>query len=335
MNRQPGQALRILFYAFVALLLTTLALSVSGCAKKEPLQGAVITRVQGAVQVQSAGGSARPIAESDLYTQAALLMPGAILFVGRESRADLAFTTGLSLSVTECSRLTLDTARIVLDKGYSRVEIKLEQGGVFTRSPRLDRNSHYSITTPTTVASVRGTEFMVRQGGGCNFPERPESATLVREGAVGVRSAAGGPEQNLNAGQKATVSGGTLAVTNLASEEQTELAALSESLAGLTDEGQKRIEELLRDFQANSALYKEAQAEEARGGATQTPAPAGETPAPATLPQSNSSRPAPASAPAAQPTPAESSPTPAPTPAPAGKPEEDNVRDGADSAPML
>jgi hypothetical protein len=329
MNRQPRQGLRILFYAFVALLLTTFALSLSGCAKKEPLQGAVITKVAGQVTVLTANGERRAIKESDLYTQAALLLPGVSLTVDRGARADLAFTTGLTLSVTECSRLTLDTARIVLDKGYSRVEIKLEQGGVFTRSPRLERNSHYSITTPTTVASVRGTEFLVNQGGGCNFPDRPESATLVREGAVGVRGATGGAEQNLSAGQKANVSGANVAVTNLTPTEESQLAQLSESLVGLTEEGRKRIEELLRDVEVNSLLYKEALAEEARGG-VQAPVPAERTPAPATAPQSNAGQPAPTSSPAAEPAPTES----APAPAPASKPEE-KVGEGADSAPML
>lgn len=330
MNRQPRQGLRILFYAFVALLLTTLALSLGGCAKKEPLQGAVITKVAGQVTVLLANGERRAIKESDLYTQAALLLPGVSLTVDRGSRADLAFTTGLTLSVTECSRLTLEAARIVLDKGYSRVAIQLQQGGVFTRSPRLERNSHYSITTPTTVASVRGTEFLVNQGGGCNFPDRPESATLVREGAVGVRSAAGGAETSVAAGQKANLSGAGLAVSNLTPAEATQLKQLSESLAGLTEEGRKRIEELLRDVEANSALYQEALAEEARGGVLDTPAPG--TPSATPAPRSGDTPAAPAPAPVAEPTPAPAAPSPAPAPAP--KPEE-KIGEGADSAPML
>ncbi len=331
MNRQPWHRLRILlFYIVTSLLIAALALAAGACAKKEPLQGAVITKVAGQVTVLLANGERRAIKESDLYTQAALLLPGVSLAVDRGARADLAFTTGLTLSVTECSRLTLEAARIVLDKGYSRVEIQLQQGGVFTRSPRLERNSHYSITTPTAVASVRGTEFLVNQGGGCNFPDRPESATLVREGAVGVRSAAGGEEQNLSAGQKANISGANVAVANLAPVEATQLAQLSESLVGLTEEGRKRIEELVRDVEANSALYQEALAEEARGGVVETPAPG--TPSTTPAPRSGDTPAAPAPAPVAEPTPAPAAPSPAPAPAP--KPEE-KVGEGADSAPML
>src|SRR5689334_17730384 len=96
--------------------LAVLALGAAGalqCGKTSDLQGAVVTAAKGSVTTADESGKQRAFTNADLYTKAGLLTPGMSLWTGPESSADLQFATGLVMRVSACSKMKLETARIV------------------------------------------------------------------------------------------------------------------------------------------------------------------------------------------------------------------------------
>ncbi len=101
----------------------------------------------------------------------------------------------------------------------SNPSVKVESGSTWHKFTKLTGVEGYDVETPTTVATVRGTEFEVDY-----FPELDESQILVGEGTVDV--SADGEKQQVSADEKITRSAkNKLQKSKLTPEEKAKVQA--------------------------------------------------------------------------------------------------------------
>ncbi len=157
------------------LLLLALAAPASGA---EPERIGTASIVLGKVQVRHAGAE-----------KWGRLQPGEALFLGdrirtaASSSARLKLNDGSSMSMAAASELELNEF-VYKPQGERRSFFKLWSGKVKAAvSKYLAGRNKFELGTPTAVAGVRGTEFVVETG-----PEGEGSTVTVLEGSVDVRS---------------------------------------------------------------------------------------------------------------------------------------------------
>ncbi len=246
-----------------ALTATILVLTVCG-KKKTDLQGAVITSVKGVVSVSDAvsgrtnAAAERTVTAAHLYTRAGLLTPGMTLWTGPDAQADIQFRSGMVMRITGCSKVKLETARIVVDSGFSQVTVNLESGAVFARNEKLQNKSSFSVITPTAVASVRGTEFLVRDGSYCAGGPSGRTETIVQDGSVEVSDPGGTKAQTVAAGGKATMDPRGITLAAMSEADKKEIGAAGRDIQPVTEEGRSRLESVVAAFEENTDRFKEA-----------------------------------------------------------------------------
>ena len=163
--------------------------------RTEPAQG-LVANFRGPVTIGWRGLPAAP-AVGDPVGEGAVIVTGPNAFV-RISLPDGSF-----VSLPSNSRVRVDRLRTVLLTGATDQSFRLDAGRSETRAAPVGPGGGHEVTTPVSVAAVRGTEFRSAW-----FPDTAAAATSVVEGAVGVRSDAG--EAVAGAGEGVAVSGGAL-----------------------------------------------------------------------------------------------------------------------------
>ncbi len=237
----------------IAALVAVAALTFTSCGKKkESLQGAVITDVKGSVTLTDVSGKSRVVAKEALYTKDALFLPGMLLSTGADSRADIQFAAGMTARVGASAKVRLQGTRVVPDGDYVRANVQVDSGRVFVHTDKLSKASSVTVTTTTSVAMVRGTEFMVKQEGG-------KTETLVEEGKVQVYDDEFKKEQVVDQGKKANVdAAGNVAVSDLTDADRKDLTDMGQNIQSITENGQKQIQSILENFEENKARIREA-----------------------------------------------------------------------------
>ncbi len=84
---------------------------------------------------------------------------GDVITTGKSSMADISFGNTGVIRVQEHSKLTISS--YLLDALRQEGRLSLRSGRVFVTLGKLSKNSSFDVTTPTFVASVRGTSFRV------------------------------------------------------------------------------------------------------------------------------------------------------------------------------
>jgi len=136
----------------LALILIIIALATSFCFAKDPI--AVIVKSKGTVtiQYQKTGKRQKVRRGTRLYT-------GAILIAKEKSYAAMVFVDDKSLvRIRPNSILTVNGKR---EKNTIAKNISLEVGTMFARITK--QRTSFRVTTPTSVASVKGTSFWTKQ----------------------------------------------------------------------------------------------------------------------------------------------------------------------------
>jgi hypothetical protein len=136
-----------------------------------------LPRVEGTVEIQSAGGgAARPVAGDT----PPVLRPGDTLRTGKDGRADILLDKGGLLSLDSGSALTLTEGgyEALLGEFHCWVQRKFE------------------IRTPEAAVAVRGTKFVLREA-----PGKP-TAVVVIEGTVAFSDIKGAKTVLVGAGQQ-------------------------------------------------------------------------------------------------------------------------------------
>ena len=106
-----------------------------------------VMSVEGTVTRTNASEADKPVAEGDL------LAVEDVVTVGASSYADIAYDRDWN-NVTRVEENS--SVRI---KSLYPTEVSLEKGGIFAKLKSLPKDSSFDVSTPTAIASVRGTEY--------------------------------------------------------------------------------------------------------------------------------------------------------------------------------
>ena len=232
----------------------------SSCKDKptEDLQGAVITALKGTVTITKPKNSPKAISTSVLYTKEALLMPGYIIETGADSTADLQFPSGVQLRIGPSSKAKLGAARIMTGKDFSQVQMNLEKGKLFTRVNKMKKGSRFNIVTPTSIAGVRGTDFMVKE-------ENGKTTTMVKNGSVEVADSDVKKTEVVTTDNKAIVDkNGDIKVEPQTEDDKKELNDMGSEMASITENGRNQIKSIIQTFEEQKALIKQTIEEQKR-----------------------------------------------------------------------
>ena len=162
-----------------------LILTIIGCTKSEADYG-VVTFLVGDVTVKSEKGSAA-LKLQDIVTQ------GTTIKAGKNSTAAIQFGDGIVICILSECEVSLNS---ILEKG--KTDLSLSSGTLLSKVKKLKKKESYIIKTPTMVASIRGTTFMV-----AHYPN--ETKVAVKDGLVHVEASALKTDQDVGKGKTVTV----------------------------------------------------------------------------------------------------------------------------------
>ncbi len=134
-------------------------------------------------------GSAEKVLPSDVATaleKGDALPMGTRVLTGSDGLVLLTFADGSVMTVEGESELTLDALSGHKDTGMVDTRVHLKKGAVQTRVPKRESRSNFEVSTPSSVAAVRGTDFRVSSIEG----EQTLTRNEVFSGAVSVANVA-------------------------------------------------------------------------------------------------------------------------------------------------
>lgn len=155
----------------LSLIVLTFWLGCNQSSVKKDQPRLILSQIFGQVQVERAGDS--PTARVGLELQ----MQDAIV-TGPGSSAALAFP-GLGV-VRVGANARVEARSIVEAASSAKVELRLTRGALVSYVNKRDAESEFSVSTPTVIASVRGTAFLV------SVDNTSVVTVAVSEGAVAV-----------------------------------------------------------------------------------------------------------------------------------------------------
>ncbi|MBE8364756.1 lipoprotein LipL45 [Leptospira borgpetersenii] len=166
-----------------SIVLTTGVLVFNACKKPESSKSAAIGKENSpsAVVVFSVGEA--KILHTDLTEEKAIL--GASLKTGDKvstkdkSKVDIQFADGSAVRISENSVIDFD-ALTINSKGNSDTRLALVSGKVFAKVNKASKEDQFSVVTPTAIAGVRGTSFIVDRS------KSDKAVVKVLDGAVAV-----------------------------------------------------------------------------------------------------------------------------------------------------
>jgi len=121
----------------------------------EPPVPVEVTYVRGSVAKINVDNEETPLIEGEELTI------GTRVVVGDDSFILLTFADRSVMTVEENTSLTLDVLSKFENSGMVDTRVHLQKGSVHTRVPARTPRSRFEISTPSSVAAVRGTEFRV------------------------------------------------------------------------------------------------------------------------------------------------------------------------------
>ena len=139
--------------------------------------------------------------------------------LGAKTTADIQTAAGIVFKLGENSTLDIANA-IKLTNGGTYDALELKKGSVFAKIQKMPAGSEFTIRTPSFVAGVRGTEFLVESD------ESGKSKVAVKEGKVAVSS--GDKSSVIESGQTAEAeSGSDFTTGSLGKLEEMKIASMS------------------------------------------------------------------------------------------------------------
>lgn len=231
---------------FLILIMTIIACT-PGDRTTRGVRGAVVTKVSGTVFLTRPSMEPVRFEPTNIGTKNGVLMPHDQ--VQTEEKSSLTFYTpgGGLVVVKEKSTVVIGEVLGFPELHKSDTGIELKEGEIFSHIKKLQSNSEFRVITPTSVAMVRGTEFIMRNNGS-------SSQTLVKEGSVRVEDPQGMTGENLGEGEKATVTDQSEFTTGTLSPEERD--AFPDSAGSELEEVNRiyegKMENLLQSFAVQS-----------------------------------------------------------------------------------
>ena len=133
----------------VAVIVFGVILSLVGCGGKDG-ENATITFIQGTSEVQRGGQTTWAPAEIGMK-----LTQSDIIRTLAGSKVDLSIGTKGGFRLEENAQLSL----AVLEEDKTLLDLSV--GKVFVTAEKLSKDAKFEVKTPTAVASIRGTAFLV------------------------------------------------------------------------------------------------------------------------------------------------------------------------------
>jgi hypothetical protein len=199
----------------------------AGCKKEKQETGVIrVNAVVGSVCINVRGNEARV---------GALLAPGDRILTGSNSMAIIQVPERSGIKVYENTDFLITAVAIDSDGAATDARFGLGGGRVFLSIEKLARTRTVTVTTPTAVASVRGTSFMIESSGEGNGRKEATTGVSVVNGTVEI-TAKDAPDEKraVTEGSRVVMAGSRvaedtkkIAAANLAElkEEQGELEA--------------------------------------------------------------------------------------------------------------
>ena len=138
---------------------------------------AKVTFVMGDVKLKSNGSDSGVKPEVG-----ALLSSGQILVTGDKATIDLEFSHGSSLRIKGNTEIAIK--RLIENNGTVTEEVSLKKGMLVANVTKQKQTDNFNIVTPTVIAGVRGTRFLVEVNG--NSSKDEVTRVSVLDGSVGI-----------------------------------------------------------------------------------------------------------------------------------------------------
>ncbi|MCB1307550.1 MAG: FecR domain-containing protein [Leptospiraceae bacterium] len=113
----------------------------------------IVSNVQGTAHVEREG-------ESLAMDQGMVLNPADTIITGTDGNVDLAIQEYGIVKIGPGSSVSMQS--LARSTGSSRAELRVDRGEVASFVNRSDSGQEYSVVTPTAIAGVRGTSFLVK-----------------------------------------------------------------------------------------------------------------------------------------------------------------------------
>ena len=220
----------------------------SACKKQEinDLQGGVVTFLKGSAEIIRSDGKKSALKTEDF------VMAGETVITGGDSYADIQFKDGVLIRVKENTEFYIEDIWINSGKNEVKARLRVRGGKLFSKiAAKMTKESEFTVVTPSSVAGVRGTEFMVDDSG-------KTTKTMVNDGSVMV-APTGNPEASvvIEEGKKGEAVADNVKVADLTEAEKNEMAEDSQSVASITEDARARMEEILKDFEENKKRIRQ------------------------------------------------------------------------------
>ncbi len=179
MKIKTGQGIIKINIKFLIIMLSGLLLLIS-CSE----QKAYIAFYTGSVTIRKPGGTTAGVRVKDRVND------GDILKTGKKSCIIIQNTEGLIIRFEQNTE-----AQIISFNNPAKKGVSLNRGKVLSNVSKLKKGGEYYVKTPTTVASVRGTEFLTTFNG-------KYSTVAVGDGKVSVKKIDVSGNENIGKNEK-------------------------------------------------------------------------------------------------------------------------------------
>jgi len=228
-----------------------LVINAAGCKKEEASKTAanngIINFMTGDVSITSGGNTVKANV-GDAVTQ------GMIIKTGTKAVVDIHFS-GSVIRILEKSSVVMKELIKDLASNKELSEFYIENGKLFSKvSRKLVEGEKFSVTSPTAVAGVRGTEFLVEE-------ENGKSRISCIEGTVAVKE----PEKAdtdyvlVEAGKEAEIEKGKpVSVNDLKQQNLENIKRIKDEIKELREDIRRKFEEQREEIRKAVIEQKEA-----------------------------------------------------------------------------
>lgn len=222
--------------------------------KPDSFPGGVLVNLQGTVKVKKKAAEAIELTKENLLGKISLVREGDTITTSRKSSIDLQFQTGISMRIGPESNLVISKSILDNKNINSNINIALDQGKLMVKTGKLGKDSEVIIQSPTLVASVRGTEFLVNANDDKNI--------LVDQGSVELTKPNDQTDKEntkiISEGNKGESSEDDIVVNPLTNEDKKELNQMKEGLEFISEETRNRMNEIVSEFEGQKErIHKE------------------------------------------------------------------------------
>ncbi len=218
----------------VVLILLIALLNFTACKKEK----ATVVNYEGLINFMSGdvkiidNGKAQPAKIGDSIKQ------GMTIKTGPKSVVDVFFNENV-VRILENSTVVMTELVKNVSEDKSSSEFYVENGKMFSKVTRkLVDGEKFRVNTPTSVAGVRGTEFMVEEDNGKSTVSCIEGVVVVKESGSDDSSF-----KEVEAGKEASVEKGKLSVADLKEKNRDKIRKIKDDIKQMREDIRKRFEE--------------------------------------------------------------------------------------------